>query len=155
MRWFQAPACKPKRPQGVYARVAPCVLTMASQTTTRDRQVDGEGVSMGECSCGNTEPHVISRRATADGKHILQWDDGTITWGLGYKIRNAPRGGSDFARRVGGLVIGDASLYEASEIPSLIEAARFVAKRSGLPNDMRKRYREITRSALSKSSFIP
>lgn len=98
------------------------------------------------CSCAGAKEHVVARRVTADGKHVLLWDDGALTWAFGYKIKGAPRGGSDFARRVGRLVLGEVCLYDASEVPSLVAAARWVAQRSGLPGDVRRRYRDITAS---------
>ena len=99
---------------------------------------------IGACSCGEAKPHVTARRTTADGKHVLLWDDGALTWALGYAIRRAPKGGTPFARKVGRLVLGDVELYDAAEVPDLIEAARWAAVRSVLPGDMRRRYREIT-----------
>ena len=31
------------------------------------------------CSCGNTSPHPIARRTTADGVHVDIWSDGMVT----------------------------------------------------------------------------
>lgn len=104
----------------------------------------GRTGSVEVCPCGEARDHVVARRSTSDGKHVLMWQDGSLTWALGYAIKGAPRGGSEFARRVGMLVLGEVCLYEAAEVPSLVAAARHVAQRSGLPGDVRRRYREIT-----------
>lgn len=100
------------------------------------------------CTCGETKPHVVARRPTADGKHVLLWDDGSLTWALGYHIRGGahPRtlAQIEAARKAGWLVVGEVCLYTAAEVPDLVKAARWVAARSGLPGDVRKRYVEIT-----------
>lgn len=100
------------------------------------------------CTCGETKPHVIKRRSTADGKHVLLWDDGTLTWALGYAIRGAARPKTpaqiDIARRAGWLVLGEVELYNADAVSDLVAAARWTAERGGLPGDMRRRYAEIT-----------
>jgi|GEM_PF-3363302 hypothetical protein len=95
-----------------------------------------------------TEPNVIARRATADGKHVCLWSDGYLTWALGFFIKGAakPRteAGRDLATRAGWLVLGDVELYEASEITNLVKAARWTASRDGLPGTMRQRFTQIT-----------
>lgn len=100
------------------------------------------------CSCGDAEPHIIARRSTYDGKHVLLWDDGGLTWALGYAIRGSSRprteAGVRLARIAGRLVLGDVCLYHADDVPDLIRAARWAAARGALPGDMRKRYSEIT-----------
>lgn len=93
------------------------------------------------CSCGNASAHTIARRSTADGKHVLLWDDGSLTWGLGLSIRGSAfprtREQSEMALRAGWLVLGDVELYDADEVSDLVRAARRVAVRSGLPGDVR------------------
>jgi hypothetical protein len=42
---------------------------------------------MNICSCGCKEKHKIARRQTADGKDVIFWSDGDVTWALGYAIR--------------------------------------------------------------------
>src|SRR5690606_11738239 len=85
------------------------------------------------CTCGNPDDHVIARRVTADGKHVLAWDDGTLTWALGYAIRGSasPRTpeGRERARRAAWLVLDDVCLFDADEVPALIRAARWAAER--------------------------
>lgn len=94
------------------------------------------------------EPHVIARRSTYDGKHVLLWDDGSLTWALGYSIKGSAHPRTEKQRetalRAGWLVMGEVSLYEADEVPDLIKAARWVAQRSGDPGDVRKRFHEKT-----------
>lgn len=84
------------------------------------------------CSCGESGHHVIARRVTADGKHVLAWDDGTLTWALGYAIRGSanPRTpeGRERARRAAWLVLEDVCLFNADEVPALVKAARWAAE---------------------------
>lgn len=79
---------------------------------------------------------------------MILWDDGELTWALGYSIQGSARPRTpqqaEAARRAGWLVLGEVSLYTAQEVPDLIRAARWVAERSGLPGDVRRRYRDIT-----------
>lgn len=100
------------------------------------------------CSCGDTASHVVMRRATADGKHVLLWDDGSLTWALGYAIRGCgrPRTAAqiELALRAGRLALGDVCLYTADKVSDLVKAARWTAARGGFPGDMRRRYAEIT-----------
>jgi hypothetical protein len=99
------------------------------------------------CSCGNPKPHVIARRNTYDDKHVLLWDDGSLTFALGYAIRGAwckpgPHN-RDRALKAGWLTMGEVCLYEADELPDLVHAARWVADRSGLPGDVRSRFAAV------------
>jgi len=95
------------------------------------------------CTCGETEPHIIARRSTTDGKHVCLWDDGSLTWALGYTIRGAaqPKTAAQRAeaRRAGWLVLGEVCLYSAAEVSELVAAARWAVKRDGLPGTLRKR----------------
>lgn len=92
---------------------------------------------------------VIKRRSTADGKDVLLWDDGSLTWALGYAIKGCgfPRTEAQRAkgRKVGFLVLGDICLYDSSEVPLLIAAARWATARDGLPGTMRARFGSLTR----------
>ena len=85
------------------------------------------------CTCGNPHEHVIARRVTADGKHVLAWDDGTLTWALGYAIRGSahPRTpeARERARQAARLVLEDVCLFDADEVPALIKAARWAAEK--------------------------
>lgn len=96
------------------------------------------------CSCGETKAHTIGRRLTADGKSVLLWSDGSLTWALGYAIKGSafPRTADQRRRALvaGWLVIGEVCLRNADEVSDLVKAARWVAERSGLPGDVRKRF---------------
>lgn len=85
----------------------------------------------------------IARRSTSNGKHVLLWSDGSLTWALGYAIK-----GSAFPKTVeqrvralaaGWLVLGEVEAHDAADVGSLIAAARKVtAKNLGaLPGDVR------------------
>jgi hypothetical protein len=98
---------------------------------------------MNTCSCSETKGHVVARRSTADGKHVVLHSDGSLTWSLGYSIKNSPFPRTDAQRelalRAGWLVLGEVELHDADAVSSLVAAARWVAERSGLPGDVRRR----------------
>ena len=88
------------------------------QTTTRTT-----------CSCGNTEPHPIARKTTADGVKVHVWSDGMVTDasiiagylpGVGRKKVPATRL-SAFADEV--------CVFDASELGSLVAEHQKAAKR--------------------------
>ena len=91
---------------------------------------------------------VIARRSTADGKHVLLWSDGSLTWALGHAIKGSAfprtREQSERALRAGWLLLGDVELYDSNEIPTLVKAARWAADRDGLPGTMRARFAALT-----------
>jgi hypothetical protein len=88
----------------------------------------------------------IAHTRTADEKLLVLWSDGAFTWGFtGTIVKGSPRATTPeqavVARDAGWLVLGDASIYDAVEIPALIQAAReVVAKGSRLPGDVRARF---------------
>jgi len=91
------------------------------------------------------KPEVIAQRKTADDKAISLWNDGSLTWGrMGTVIKGSPHPRTDAqieeALKAGHLVMGDVELYDAADVPRLIEAARKVAKRGGLPGDVRREF---------------
>lgn len=98
---------------------------------------------MTTCSCGTTEDHIVAQRSTADGKHVLLWSSGSLTWALGHAVRGsaAPRtdAGRRAALRAGRLVLGELCIYDAAEVTPLVAAARWAAERDGLPGTMRAR----------------
>jgi hypothetical protein len=91
-----------------------------------------------------TEPTIIARRSTSDGKHVCLWSDGLLTWAFGFRIRGAARPRTEQDRgqafMAAWLVLGDVELYDADEIPTLVKAARWAAARDGLPETMRERF---------------
>lgn len=97
------------------------------------------------CSCGNDSLHRVQTRSTADGIHVVRWSDGTITWALGQCIGGAPRKAGLFADRVSELVMANVELYDSQEIPLLVKAARWCAKRTGsTPADVRAKFAELS-----------
>lgn len=100
------------------------------------------------CSCGETKPHVIARREAADGVHVLLWDNGAVTGALGYKLpgvvmRNprTPRS-IELARRAGWLLLGEVCLWSVDELPRLQRACESIARKGGLPGEVRARMRD-------------
>lgn len=88
---------------------------------------------------------VIAQRKTADDKAISLWNDGSLTWGrMGTVIKGSPHARTDAQIReafaAGHLVMGDVELYDADDVPRLIEVARKVARRGGLPGDVRREF---------------
>lgn len=106
---------------------------------------------MAACTCGETKPHIVARRATFDGDHVYLWDDGALTWALGRFIEGGMHPRTDEqsvkALKVGRLVLGDVCLYDAEEVSELIAAARWAADRDGLPGTMRSRFGSLRRQA--------
>ncbi len=99
------------------------------------------------CSCGNAADHVVARRSTADGKSVLLWSDGSLTWAHGYVIKGSanPRSaaGRELALKAGWLIAGEVCLHDADDVPDLIAAARWTAARDGLPGTVRARLRAM------------
>lgn len=95
------------------------------------------------CTCGRTDPHVIARRRTADGFTVCAWSDGPVTAELGRKIDGLPivrpttPEAIELARRAAWLLLGEACLWDLSDMARLYSVCRAVAKRSGLPDDVR------------------
>lgn len=105
------------------------------------------------CHCGAPAEysHIVARRSTADGKSVLLWSHGHLTWRFGEYVRGSahPRTATQVAAALaaGWLLLGDVELWEAEEVPTLAAAARQVAARSGLPGDLRKRMAELLEPA--------
>jgi hypothetical protein len=99
------------------------------------------GHELFKTSADKPKPEIIARRRTSDGKSVLLWNDGTLTWGMYDAIKGSPRARTDPQIRealdAGWLVVGEIELYEADEVPRLIEAARKVARRGGSAGDLR------------------
>lgn len=89
------------------------------------------------------DPKWIAMKRTSDGVIVHLWPDGAITWALGVYIKGSPRPRTDEAReialRAGWLVMGEVEIYDASEVPDLIAAARWTAARGGNPGMLRAR----------------
>jgi hypothetical protein len=84
---------------------------------------------------------VIARRSTFDGKPILLWSDGDLTFSLGRGIPKLriPRGSSTLALAAGWLVLGEVELYEAAEVAALAKAALESSRRGESPGEFRAR----------------
>lgn len=114
---------------------------MRKSAAQLDREIAGALAKKGTAE-------IIAKRSTADGKHVLLWNDGTLTWALYNTIKGSPWPRTDAqireALKAGWLVMGEVELYDAAEVPRLIEVARKIARRGGTPGDLR--------SAFAKSS---
>lgn len=87
---------------------------------------------------------IIARRKTADDKVVALWNDGSLTWGSWNVIKGSPHARTDAQIRealaAGWLVMGEIELYDADDVPRLIDVARKVAHRGGLPGDVRREF---------------
>jgi hypothetical protein len=94
------------------------------------------------CSCGDSETHVVGRRRSFDGVSVLLWSDGSVTsWAEalpGVPVRR-PRTAEtrEAVLRAGWLFLDEVGLYEQDELGSLYRASEAVARRGGLPGDVR------------------
>lgn len=92
------------------------------------------------CPCGEPGTHDVAHRRTYDGRGVILWSDGDLTFafsgipGIG-KLRDVER-----ARRVGRLVIDDVCIFTADELPLLIQVARKLPA-GALPGDLRAAFR--------------
>lgn len=106
------------------------------------------------CSCGEGRAHEVARRRTADGVSVLLWSDGQVTGRLGYRIEGVPMvrprsaEGRALAMRAGRLLMGEVCVHDAADLGALYEACRWVARRGGLPGDVRRRVRDARRPAI-------
>jgi hypothetical protein len=104
-------------------------------------------VAAPHCPCAESDPHVIARRSTSDGKHVLLWQDGSLTWALGEAIKGFafPRTTEQarLALAAGRLVLGEVCLWDAMDVPDLVSAARWAAARHGTPGDLRARMKAV------------
>lgn len=89
------------------------------------------------CSCGETSPHVVARRETADGIGVWIWHDGAVTGRHGRALPGVPvvRPVTSTAlgveRAASSMVQEDVCMYDCEELPRLYACARKVAKRGG------------------------
>lgn len=96
------------------------------------------------CTCGDTAPHVIARRHTADGYVVCLWSDGAITGALGTRIRGVPMRrprtpeAVALARAAGWLLLGEVVIYDLSELGPVYAAAERAARTDGLPGTLRR-----------------
>lgn len=85
---------------------------------------------------------VIASRRTLDGERIKLWSDGTITASSFNLVVGRPARTQqqlDLYLTAGWLLMDEVEVYDKSEVRSLLEAARWAAKRNLGPGDMRKR----------------
>lgn len=107
-----------------------------------------------------TPDKPIARRKTADGKALLLWADGLVTFALGYSIRGVGRARSASAQksdlRAGWAFMEEACLFDAKEVSTAIRAIRqaFRAYLQGRPGfrggERAKYYRLCMLTAVEK-----
>lgn len=77
------------------------------------------------CSCGETKPHTVMKRQTADGTHVYLWENGAITGSLGLGLHKVPLArprnleGAQKALRIGRQFMEWVSCYTYAELPAL------------------------------------
>lgn len=80
------------------------------------------------CSCGCTEVHRVARRTLADGKAVILWSDGLVTFALGFRIRGIGTARESWAQeadlRAGWAFMGEAELFTTVEVPKVLKALR-------------------------------
>lgn len=96
------------------------------------------------CTCGQTTPHEIARRTSADGAQVAFWSDGSVRAGTKTVVGPTPRGHQRAAAAANFLAAGDAALYHSSELRRLVLCAR----RSSTPAEMRQRFQRSTERAM-------
>lgn len=106
-----------------------------------------------------TAAKVIARRTTYDGKQVELWSDGSLTSGLGRAIKGAPFNPKPARREeslaIGWLVLGDAGIYDMSEIGRLVASARYALAHGGQPGTMREHFgRGEDRKALTPKFVV-
>jgi len=105
------------------------------------------------CSCGQSDAHEIARSHTYDGIAVCLWSDGMVSGLMGFRLRGVPsrRPRTPEAREnaltAGHLLLGDAGIYDADELPDLYRAAETAAREDALPGTMRDEYARIQKPA--------
>lgn len=93
------------------------------------------------------KPEVIARRKTADDKAVSLWNDGSLTWGAWNVIKGSPNARTDAQIRealaAGWLVMGEIELYDAEDVPRLIEVTRKVARQGGDSGDVQREFAKV------------
>jgi hypothetical protein len=103
------------------------------------------------CTCGRADAHQIAQRTTADGVAVVLWSDGPVTGRMGYALPGVPVARPEGAAAVeaalaaGWLLMGEASLYDAEEMPALYAACRWSADRGRGPGGVRARLARVGR----------
>jgi hypothetical protein len=90
-------------------------------------------------------PDKIASRKTADNKTVIFWSDGGVTSGMG----GVPRGTSGVVHKdIQNWLMGDVSLYDWDELPTVIKRARKLHKKK--PNAQPGDYRAFVSKGLDK-----
>lgn len=100
------------------------------------------------CHCGDRNPHVVARRRTADGIGIALWSNATVTGFFGHALKGFPTRSAAVdaaaARRDAmWLFAGEVEAYDLEECAVLYKAALTVARRGGIPGDVRAEFARL------------
>lgn len=112
------------------------------------------------CSCGNTELHIVANRQTLDGIGVAMWSDGALTGCLGARLLDVPVSRPKTAEaqkltvRTGRLFLGEVCLYASNDLGALYKACRWTAERDGLPGTVRSRLIAMTAPRFSTSWIV-
>lgn len=70
----------------------------------------------------------LARRVLSDGKSVLLWDDGTVTFAMGFGIKGIGTAREPWAREAdlaaGWAFMGEAALFDSAEVPAAVKAIR-------------------------------
>lgn len=92
-----------------------------------------------------SNPTRLASRRTADGRTIELWDDGTIAGAMGFAFPGVSmaRPRSEATRAIalaaGWMLLGDAEIWDASEIPAFWAACKWATKRGRTVGEARER----------------
>lgn len=101
------------------------------------------------CTCGQPSPHIIATRTSADGLTVHQWDNGSLTGVMGYRLPGVPirqprTPEAEHRTRVAGrLFCGEVCLWDREDFAVLYAACEYAAARDGLPGTVRARLRAL------------
>lgn len=98
-----------------------------------------------------THPDQVTKRRLYSGEVLTLWADGDLTDTSSFRVAgwSLPRSvdGKRQALAAGWLLMGEAEIFELDELPALIKAAKWGAKRDAIPGDVRAKASEILRRA--------
>ena len=113
------------------------------------------------CTCGEPEPHRVSRRRTADGKDVVLWSDGAVTGAFGHRLPGIPMRrprtveAANLARRTGWLVLSEACIHDVGDLGDVYTAARrAVEDGDGEPGTMRANLAALRARAVQLANVV-
>jgi len=104
---------------------------------------------------------IVVFQKTADNIRVILWSDGSITSGMGFKLKGIPlvrpktKAKLDLAIRVGSMLLGDLSLYDASELGAAYKAYKWATEKHKTPGEARTRFHKAAGGGAKKTTFKP